>query len=112
MRVARQLKSVATNGRYVVKGADIYVQESGFDEHIISGEKQSIGRLFREAFGEKWLSRIVTPAIVFLGASMVLAGTPAVTSSLLALSAATISFVAETLLVVLFADEWKWRSVK
>ena len=112
MRISRQIDLIVKRRCVACTVADVYVHETVYDERIISGSKESFSERFVAVFAKTWLSRILTPAIIFFGALQLMAGTSFVSGSLLALCAASISFVIETAAVVVFADEWKWRSLE
>lgn len=112
-RITRQMRPMFDKKRKRAAKVAIFVQEAErSDELIIAGEYVSRISLFKSALLEKWLSKLLTPALVFFLATKALSGTTAATSAFIALAAAGINFVVEAAGFAYTANEWKWRDAK
>jgi hypothetical protein len=109
VRITRQMRRLFTNG--CTAKVLIFTQE-GWDQLIVEGEYVSRWRHFRAALSEKLLGKLLTPAIVFFLAVMFFAGTPAVSTAVIALLAAGISFTIEAAAFAYTAEDWKWRDAR
>jgi hypothetical protein len=84
----------------------------GFDTAIIFGRRISRWRRFLDAFAERWLPRVATPAIVFFLAAAFLPGTTVAQAAFIAALAAGIILLIESALFAMTADDWKWEENK
>jgi hypothetical protein len=83
--------------------------ELGIDSLILNGSRVSLLRQLISVAGEKWISKLLVPTIIFGLTSKLLAGTAAVNSALYGFVAAFISFLVEVALFIYHGDEWKWE---
>jgi hypothetical protein len=110
-RVMRQLRCLLDKpGKWGANVSIFTLENNSSDVPIIEGEYVLKRRRFVEALLEKWLSKLLTPALIFLG--NIWTGTPATVSGLIAFGAAGIVFVIEAATSAASADEWKWKDAK
>lgn len=81
------------------------------DVRMISGERVSLPRKVVQAIAEKWMSRMVVPAVVFALTAYRLSGTSAVQSAGIGALAAFIGMSMEISLFIFQARDWVWREV-
>lgn len=110
-RVTRQILPFLRSRRKVVR-AFLFVRESPEqDALIINGEHLSLPVQILDAFSDKWLSKLVVPASVFALTAYRMSGTTAAESAGIGVLAALIALLAEIVLFVYHAEEWKWKDV-
>lgn len=109
-RVTQQMLPELKKGKKVVE-VKIFVEDDAGDTLIISGERVPLFRQLSAVAAEKWMSKLLVPAIVFGLSSRILAGTPSVVAAMIGLVAALLAFVVEAGLFVYHGDEWKWKEV-
>lgn len=84
----------------------------GFDTEIMCGRRIGHGRRFLDAFSEQWLTRVMTPTVVFFLAVTFLPTTTISQSAAVGLGAAVITLIIESALFSMNAEEWKWEEYK
>lgn len=93
--------------------AVIYAQNyQKFDTAIMRGRRIGFRSRFVDAFTERWLARIATPAIVFFLATAYMRTTTVFQAAMFGFIAAGISLLIESIVFVAKADDWKWEEVK
>ncbi|MDB5932994.1 MAG: hypothetical protein JWQ01_338 [Massilia sp.] len=108
-RVTRQMLPFLKFRKSVIR-ASLFVQEpQAADVLIIEGERLSLPRQILGAFSDKWLSRLVVPAVVFALTAYRISGTTAAQSAGFGVLAAIIALLIEIWLFVYHAEEWRWK---
>ncbi len=110
-RVTRQMLPELKDGKKDVKAAILVAGSQGLDTVIMNGGRESLFRQLVSAAGEKWISKLLVPGIIFGLSSRYLGGTPSVASALIGFVAALLAFSVEVGLFVYHGDEWKWEEV-
>lgn len=112
-RIARQTRTLFEKPSVkATTNAVIYAKNyQGFDTAIIRGRRISLWSRFVDAFTERWLARIATPAILFALAVAYMRTTTVFQAALFGFVAAAISLLIESIVVVARADDWKWEEV-
>ena len=96
------------------KTALAYLFARGGDEQgvlVVSGERVSLPRKLLQVFAEKWLSRMVVPAIVFALTAYRLSETSAAQSAGIGVAAALVGLLIEIALFIFQARAWVWKEV-
>lgn len=109
-RVTQQMLPELKQGKKVVE-VKIFVEEGAGGTLIISGERVSLFRQLSGVAAEKWVSKLLVPAVVLGLSSRFLAGTPAVVAAMIGLVAALLVFAIEVGLFVYHGNEWTWKEV-
>lgn len=109
-RVTQQMLPELKAGKKVVE-VKIFVEEDAGDTLIISGERVPLFRQLSVVAGDKWVSKLLVPALFFGLSSRFLAGTPSVVAAMIGLVAALLAFAVEVGVFVYHGDEWKWKEV-
>lgn len=108
-RVTRQLLAALGKGAESVE-ATIFVETiEGSSTAISKGCRISLIRQLVGNAGEKWISKLLVPAIIFTITSMLLAGTPSAISAMIGLLAALLGFLVELTLFAYYGTEWLWE---
>ena len=108
-RVTRQLLAALGKGAESVE-ATIFVETiEGSSTAISKGCRISLIRQLVGNAGEKWISKLLVPAIIFTITSMLLAGTPSAVSAMIGLLAALLWFLVELTLFAYYGTEWLWE---
>jgi len=112
-RLARRLPKLFADTETKLKiSAVIYAPGSAdFDTPVIKGEQMSFWKRLFDTFAERWLTRIVTPAIIFSGAAAFLPNSSLFQSASIGLAAAVVSVVIEGIIFARKAEEWEWKEV-
>lgn len=112
-RIVRRLPKLFSQNKAKVKSsAIVYVANSmGFDTAIISGKRVGKFARFIDVFAERWMTRLITPAIIFSAAAAFLPATTFFQSALIGLIAAILALLIEGLVFAFKADEWDWTEV-
>lgn len=108
-RVTRQLLPLLRKGKKLVDVVILASAGPGVDTPILNGSRVSMLEQLGSVAGEKWVSKLLTPAIVFGLTSRLLVGTPAAESALFGVVAALLAFLVEVALFIYHGDEWKWE---
>lgn len=108
--MTQQMLPELRKGKMVVE-VKIFVEEGAGGTLIISGERVAIFRQLSGVAAEKWVSKLLVPAVVFGLSSRFLAGTPSVVAAMIGLVAALLAFAIEVGLFVYHGNEWKWKEV-
>lgn len=110
-RVTRELWPFLTSRKRTAL-AYLFAQDKA-KQHVlmISGERVSPSRKVFQALAEKWLSRMVVPAIVFALTAYRLSGTSAVQSAGIGALAAIIGVLIEISVFIFHARDWVWKEV-
>lgn len=111
-RVTREMLPLLKKGKKVVKAAILVGSGQGIDTPIMNGARVSLLGQLSSVAGEKWVSKLLAPAIIFGLTSKLLGGTPAAASALYGCVAALLAFIVEVSLFVYHGDEWKWEEVR
>jgi hypothetical protein len=111
-RVIRQLLPLLKRGKKVVKVNVLAEGELGIDSPILNGSRVSLLRQLISVAGEKWISKLLVPTIIFGLTSRLLVGTPAADSALYGFVAAFLAFLVEVALFIYHGDEWKWEEAR
>jgi hypothetical protein len=106
-RISRQLSSKEL--KIGDTNASILVEVNGVYSDILTGEKVSFRKRWWDAMCDKFWGRFI-PAIITAGAaSHFLANTPAVTSAIIGLVAATGGALFEAVIAARAGTNWKWK---
>jgi hypothetical protein len=109
VRVTRQLRPLVNKWKRVSASVSVLIRERGESaDPIIEGEYQRKRKRMTDALADKWLGKLLSPAIIF-PATYFLASSSAATSALIALIAAVVTFGAEAVSAARGAEEWKWK---
>lgn len=113
IRITRGLPKLFDSPDVEMKSsAVIYAEDSRtLDIPVISGEKTTFRTRLLDAFTERWMTRVVAPAIVFWIAAAFLPGTTFFQSALVGLLAVLLSVSIEGVVWARKADDWKWKEV-
>lgn len=110
-RVTRELWPVLKSSKRTAL-AYLFVQEAGEEDVRISrGERVSLLRKVVQVVAEKWLSRLVVPAIVFALTAYRLSETSAAQSAGIGVLAALVGLLIEISLFIFQARDWVWKEV-
>lgn len=108
-RITRQLS--ARLGTVARVEATILVTEKGTGEDVAIGERVTLWRRFREAFAEKFLTKLLPAATTFALAAMFIQGATIVVSSAIGVAAACVGAFFEVWMAIRSSSEWKWKDV-
>lgn len=81
----------------------------GFDTEIIEGKRIGHWRRLADAFRERWLTRVLTPGIVFGFASTYFPQSNLVQSALIVFAAAIATLLIESIAFAVAASDWEWK---
>lgn len=109
-RITRQLsKSLA---RKSTANASILVEVGASDEAVIQGEKLPVMHRLWHSMAEKFASRFVPAGVSFALAALFLKDTPVFKAAIIGATASMVGVVAEGLIALRGAKEWKWKDMQ
>jgi hypothetical protein len=112
-RISRRLPKLFETLEVETKSSGVIysVNPLGFDTPVLKGEKMTFWMRFIDAFTERWMTRLLTPAIVFWIAAAFLPGTNFFQSAAIGMLAVLVSVIIEGIVFAKNAGEWKWDEV-
>jgi hypothetical protein len=110
LRIARQLELQGLSMKKVT--ATILITFNGSDMAIISGEMVSLYSRWSQALLDRFIGKFVPALVTVFLASLVMAGTTALTSAEIGLVAAFSGAFLDAAISAYTAESWKWKDEK
>lgn len=112
-RITRGMPKLFESAEAEMKASGVIysVVPAALDVPVLSGEKTSFKQRLVDAFTDRWMPRLLAPAVAFWVAAAFLSNTNFFQSAMIGLGAALVSVIIEGLVFARKADEWKWKEV-